>query len=56
MNPSITVKCTTCGKKEVATQRQLDEAKAIGCVFSSCCSAVAVVDSAKADLRPKARP
>lgn len=44
-NPVVTLraKCTTCGKFYDMTEVHRREAEAIGCAFSPCCFAVAIV-------------
>jgi hypothetical protein len=46
MNPTLKIRCTSCGKVAEATPDQLLNAREVGVCFSSCCMAVAVVVSA----------
>lgn len=50
MNPEITAKCMSCGKKWVMTLEQQREAATVGVPFSPCCQSVAVVESVKARI------
>ncbi len=42
----LMARCTTCKKTAEVSSKQLAEAREIGCVFSTCCSAVATVEQA----------
>lgn len=44
MSTEIRVKCTSCKKVMAASSLQIEEAREVGCYFSTCCSAVATVD------------
>lgn len=39
----IHAKCTSCRKTAVLTTEQIQEAREVGCAFSACCNAIAVV-------------
>ena len=40
----ITVKCIMCGKKEVLTDKQIEEAQILGNANSSCCRFMTTVE------------
>lgn len=43
-NAKITVKCIMCGKKEILTDKQIEEAQTLGNATSSCCSFMTTVE------------
>jgi hypothetical protein len=57
MNATVAMKgkCTTCHKTFVVTQQQQAEAREMGCLFSSCCHAVATVEQVEVRQSNKGR-